>query len=359
MPSSTSNFDFVRPVPVQPWRGLLVGAVLLTALGTAGWELLSRARGYGPTLNDTSDLWADRREAVRPDSLVIIGDSRALFDTDLDALEQGLGRRPVQLALVGSCAYPILENLAHDESFHGTVVSSLVPMMWLAPPPAPPYQNSLKALKRYHSRTVAQRASHHLGMFLEEHLAFLKQEDLTLEQLLAKVRVPDRAAYHAPPLLPPYFQTMDRERRTRMFPAAAVPGPLQERVKHGWPPLFTPPPPPAYVPPEAFAKGMQQAIEARFADTAAAVKKIRARGGQVIFVRYPVSSPLKELEDRFTPRAGPWTRIINETGAPGIYFEDHPELASFECPEWSHLSGPDSVLFTKRLVPYLQKALTK
>ena len=45
-------------------------------------------------------------------------------------------------------------------------------------------ETSEKALKRYHKQTLAQRASHHLGMFLEEHVAFLKQEDLTLEQLL-------------------------------------------------------------------------------------------------------------------------------------------------------------------------------
>jgi hypothetical protein len=63
------------------------------------------------------------------------------------------------------------------------------------------------------------------------------------------------------------------------------------------------------------------------------------------------------LEDQATPRAGPWTRFLQETGAPGIYFEDYPELASFDCPEWSHLSGPDSVEFSKRLVPHLRKTL--
>jgi hypothetical protein len=355
MPSSTSSFE--RVIPDLPWRQLALAAALLTAVAAAAWEIRARACGYAPTLNDTPDLWADWREQVRPDSLVVIGDSRALFDTDLDALEQGLGRRPVQLALVGSCAYPILENLANDQSFHGTVISSLIPLMWLAPPPAPPYQNSVKALKRFQTRTVAQRASHHLGMFLEEHVAFLKQEDLTLAQLLKRVKLPGRASFHAPPNHPPYFQTTARDRRTRMTESCAQPGPLQQQVKSVWLSLFTPPPPPSYVPPEAFAKGMGEAIEKRFADTAAAVKKIRARGGKVVFVRYPVAGPLKAHEDKLTPRAGPWTRIIKESGAAGIYFEDYPELASFDCPEWSHLSGPDSVEFTKRLVPHLKKVL--
>ena len=354
MPSSISSFE--RTIPDLPWRGLALTVALLTLSAAAAWEIRSRMWGYAPTLNDTSDLWADWRERVQPDSIVIIGDSRAIFDMDLDAIEQGLGRRPVQLALVGSCAYPILENLANDEAFHGTIIASLIPLMWLAPPPSPPYQNSLKALKRYQTRTWAQRSGHYLGMILEEHVAFLKQEDLTLAELLKRLPIPNRPGAGGP-ALPPYFQTTERDRRTRMTDSCAQPGALQDRVKNGWPALFTPPPPPSFVPPAAFAKGMGEAMEKRFADTAAAVKKLRARGGKIVFVRFPFEGEVKKIEDKITPRVGPWNRILKETGAPGIYFEDYPELSSFTCPEWSHLSGPDSVEFTKRLVPHLQKAL--
>jgi len=72
-----------------------------------------------------------------------------------------------------------------------------------------------------------------------------------------------------------------------------------------------------------------------------------------------MSGELKPHEDKLTPRQGPWDRIIRESGAQGIYFTDYPELSGFECPEWSHLSGPDSVEFTKRLIPYLKVALEK
>jgi hypothetical protein len=357
MPSSTSSFDFQRPIPALPWRGLLLATLLLTAVGTVAWEISARARGYAPCLNDTVDLWADRREAVQPDSLVLIGDSRMLFDADLTVLEQGLGQRPVQLALVGSCAYPVLENLANDETFHGTVIASMIPAMWMAPPPAPPYQNSLKALNRFRDRTLSHRAGHHLGMWLEEHIAFLKQDDLTLAQLLKLVVVPDRALYHAPPRLPPYFATIERDRQTRLIEAAARPGALQDRIKSGWAPLFTPPPMPAHTP-QAVLEAIGQAVEARFGQTAAAVKKIQARGGQVVFVRFPHSGPLKELEDTALPRAGVWTRMMQETGAPNIYYSDHPELI-FDCPEWSHLSAADATEFSKRLVPHLKRALGK
>jgi len=358
MPSSTSSFDFVRPIPDRPWRGIALAVVLVTLVASVAWEIRSRAWGYAPTLNDTLDLWAQRRSAVQPESVVIIGDSRAWFDLDLDELEHGLGRRPIQLAIPGSSAYPVLADLAADTSFRGTVICSIIPLIYLAPG-GPLVEHSEKALKRYHSWTLAQQASHRLGMLAEEHIAFLKEDDLTLGALLEhKVPWPKRAGTGGP-ALPPYFNSVDRERRARMVEQCAQPGPLQDRVKFGWPPLFTPPPPPSYVPREAFLAQMGAAIEARFRDTASAVQRIRARGGQVVFVRFPVSGKLKEIEDAATPRAGPWTRLLKEANVPGIYFEDFPELASFTCPEWSHLTEQDSVEFTKRLVPHLRQALGK
>ncbi len=358
MPSSTSNFDFSRAIPDLPWRQLALTAALLAAAAAVAWEIRARRLGYAPTLNDTPDLWAQERAKLKPDSIVIIGDSRALFDSDLDALERGLGQRPLQLALVGSCAYPILENLVADEKFHGTIIVGLLPALWLVPQGAP-VDNSLTALKRFASRTWAQRASHHLGLFLEGHVAFLKQEDLTLKQLLLRLPIANRPGAHVPPHLPPYFYTLDHDRRARMFEPCAHPGLLQTRVQTGWIPLFTPPPPPSYVPKEIFFKSVGEAIEKRFKDTADTVHQLQARGGKVIFVRFPHSGVLKELEDKATPRAGPWDRIIKETGAPGIYYSDYPELSGFDCPEWSHLSAADSVEFTKRLVPHLKKALSR
>jgi hypothetical protein len=76
------------------------------------WEIRCRAWGYAPTLNDTPELWARQRRVVQPDSIVIIGDSRPFFDMDLDQLQAGPGAAPIQLALAGSCAYPMLADLA-------------------------------------------------------------------------------------------------------------------------------------------------------------------------------------------------------------------------------------------------------
>ena len=354
MHSSTSSFK--RDIPALPWRGIAVTVVVSVLVAVAAWEVYCRSLGYEPTLNDTDDLWAETRRRVEPESIVIIGDSRAWFDSDLGELERGLGKRPVQLALPGSGPYPVLEDLANDERFHGTVICSVVPGLFFAPA-GPPMARPSGAVKRFHGQTWAQRISHQISVPVERSFAFLKQEDLTMAALLLELPIPDRPNAQVPPRTPPYFCSIDRERRARMFEQAARPGPLQDKIKGRWLRLFTPPPPPSYVPPDIFAAKTKEAIESRFRDTKIAIDKLRARGGKIVFVRFPMVGPLKEHEDKFTPRARTWDPLLQVTQAPGIYFEDFPELAGFDCPEWSHLSAGDSVEFTKRLVPHLRTAL--
>jgi hypothetical protein len=384
MPSSTSNFkrilrlphlffrkpteaesvhggpplEFERPIPQIPWRGITVIVVLVVIAAACAWELYCRSIGYGPTLNDNEDLWTMARQRVKPESIVIIGDSRGWFDLDPDELQKGLGKRPVQLAMGGGCAYPVLADLADDKSFHGTIICSFVPRLFFAPPGTPPMERGEKAVRRSHTQTPAQRVSQYLAMPLEEHVAFLKQEELTLDDLLKRLPIPNRLGALVPPRLPPYFGTLDRERRARMIEECARPGSeLQKRIQQIWLPLFTPPPPPSYIPKDVFMAKIKEAIEKRFHDTVTAVEKLRARGGKIVFVRLPVSGGLKALEDKATPRNQTWDPLLQGIGAPGIYFEDFPELAGFNCPEWSHLSAGDSVEFSKRLVPHLRAAL--
>jgi hypothetical protein len=341
-----------------PWRGITVVVVLIVIAATAAWEFYCRSIGYGPTLNDNEDLWTMARQRVKPESVVIIGDSRAWYDLDLDELEKEFGKRPVQLAMGGGCAYPVLADLANDENFHGTIICSVVPRLFVAPPGSPPMERAEKAVRRSHTQTPAQRVSQYLAMPLEEHVAFLKQEELTLDDLLKRLPIPNRPYAQVRPRLPPYFGTLDRERRARMIEECARPGSeLARMIQQIWIPLFTPPPPPTYIPKEEFAKTMGQAINQRFNDVAAAVQKLRARGGKIVFVRFPFSGDLKKLEDRETPRIGIWDRVLRDTGAPGIHYEDFRDLADFNCPEWSHLSAGDSVEFSKRLIPHLRAAV--
>jgi hypothetical protein len=80
-----------------------------------------------------------------------------------------------------------------------------------------------------------------------------------------------------------------------------------------------------------------------------AVAKLRARGVKVLFVRAPSTGPYLEYDNRLFPRATSWDVLLAKTGAPGIHFEDYPELQGLEQPEWSHLSYADAKKFTAAL----------
>jgi hypothetical protein len=350
--------EFERPIPPLQWRGITATTVIVTFVATVAWELYARALGYAPTLNDNDDLWAITRRKVQPESIVIIGDSRGWFNVDLDEFEKGLGKRPIQLAAPGSTTFPVLDDLAKDENFHGTIICSVVPHLFFAPPGSPPMERAEKNVKRFHNQTPAQRVSEYLGMWLEDHVAYLKPDDLSLQGLLNELPIPNRPGAQVPPTFPPYFQTEDRERRARMWEKCAEPGSeLAKRIQQIWIPLFSLPPPPSYIPQDVFMAKMKEGIEKRFADTVAAVEKIRARGGKIVFVRFPHSGGLKEIEDKITPREQTWEPLLQMTHVPGIYYSDFSELSGFNCPEWSHLSAGDSVEFSKRLVPHLRDAL--
>ncbi len=82
---------------------------------------------------------------------------------------------------------------------------------------------------------------------------------------------------------------------------------------------------------------------------AKAVATLRARGVKVLFVRPPSSGPYLESDNRNFPRATTWDVLLAKAGAPGIHFEDYPEMQGMELPEWSHLAYADAIRFTTAL----------
>ena len=88
---------------------------------------------------------------------------------------------------------------ADDKNFHGTIICSVVPYLFFAPAGTPPMNHAEKGVKRFHNQTPAQRVSEYLAMPLEEHVAFLKPDDLSLEALLNQLPIPNRPGALVPP----------------------------------------------------------------------------------------------------------------------------------------------------------------
>lgn len=359
MPSSTSSFktyELKRIVPKHHWVLLALLTVALTAVLILGWELYCRQMGYAPSLNDTEDLWSSRRTLIDedPNRTVVIGASRALFDFNMDVYEKAMGERPLQLSTVGTNPGPYLQDLADHAEYSGTVIVGVVPSLFFAPG-GPPVKSPENHLKRYREWSPTQRVGHFLGMILEQRLAFINQEDLTLKQLLLKLKLPEREKFKSHPEHPPYFYEVDEERQGGMTDMAENDIVLQKRIQQIWLPLFKPPPSPEGKTKEQIDADRDKAVNEILEKTKSRVDKIRNRGGKVIFLRLPSTSELRDIENKYTPRADYWDRILKITAAPGIHFEDYAELSGFDCPEWSHLSKQDAAEFTRRLMPLFQK----
>lgn len=362
MPSSTSSSDSIgisRVIPDRNWSAMLAVSTALLIIAAGAWEVFCRSREYRPTLNDHPYLWATQRALIEkdPEAMVLIGSSRMLFDTNLDVYEEAFGKRPIQLATVGTNPGPYLEHLAQHPDFRGTILMGVTPGLFYAPA-GPPIDNPVKNLTYYKKWSPSEKFGGYLGILLQERLAFIQQEDLSLVQLLKNIKLPDRPAVMLPPKLPPYFYTIERDRQVRMLPFETLRARLTlEKVRDGWEPLFTPPPFPPDWTHDQVMEAVQGMVKDRVEKTRTWVEQFKAKGGKIVFIRFPSSGGLKELENKLTPRDPFWSGIIEATGSPGIHYEDYESLRDFECPEWSHLTAEDAEEFTRRLIPLIKDAL--
>jgi hypothetical protein len=89
-----------------------------------------------------------------------------------------------------------------------------------------------------------------------------------------------------------------------------------------------------------------ETIQALFVRTKIAVDKIRARGGDVVFVRPPSSPELRAAEDKHLPKAKGWDALLAYTRTNGIHIDDLPDAQNLTLPEESHLSRACATVFT-------------
>jgi len=86
------------------------------------------------------------------------------------------------------------------------------------------------------------------------------------------------------------------------------------------------------------------------ARSAEAVRRIRARGGDVIFIRPPSSPELRVNEEARVPKATGWERLLAAANAKGIHADDLDRAQKLVLPEWSHLTRKCAAVFTDAYV---------
>jgi len=320
--------------------------LILVALSLVSWEYYVRSKGFDLSYDDAGPLWTDKRKQVyeSPDkSTVFVGSSRIKFDLDIDTWESITGDHAVQLACVGSTPLPILKNLAADQKFAGKLVIDVTEGLFFSGAPNNA-DRPQKNLTYYKDETPAQWASFQIDHLLESKLAFLDKDRLSLNAMLSETHIRNRPGVFEFPGFPPGFGRVKFNRQEYLTDLFVTDTAQQNRVKGVWNFVFKM----SKEPPASGAK-----LDSILLSVKGDVDKIKARGGQVIFVRTPSSGPFLQGELMGFPREKYWERILTTTNSPGIHFLDYPAIAHFECPEFSHLKQPDAVLFTREFIRIL------
>ena len=123
-----------RDIPKHPWDRVLAGVALAIVAGVAALEVNARRLELRPGDLDNSEVaWVKERIRSENEKVAIVGDSRILFDTDLDRFEALTGIRPVQLAIHGTSALTLLEDAASNPNFRGLLIVGLADTMFFQP----------------------------------------------------------------------------------------------------------------------------------------------------------------------------------------------------------------------------------
>ncbi len=333
----------VRRIPAARFVAMAWLVLVLVVAATAAWEW--RMRGLGLVAGDLDDSkahWAVERRKIATgdnDGIAIVGGSRILFDTDLDVWEELTGKRPVQLALGGMSGQVFLADLAGNSDFAGLVVIDITPEQFFREGPGNPEFEGV--LDNWASQGPAERFGHQIGLLLSRYLAFL-DDQYTLATFIEQLDIPNRDKVEGPYLRVWKLSETYDDRQTVLWRQIETNERLRGHAIRVW--LSRDRPPPG-----------EDLIARICADVRESVAKIRARGGDVAFIRPPSSGGYYEREQLKVPRHTSWDRLLRETGTFGIHFEDYPDMRNLVLPEMSHLSRESATRFTRVYVGLLRE----
>ncbi len=330
---STSNSD--ERMSLKDWGRVWLLGISVAVFLLSGWEIFWRIRGFEPAVQDDWSIWAKiRRQAIYKgdDAIMVVGASRIQAGLHPDIFEKSTGNRPLILAIDGSNPIPVLEHLAEDKRITGKVICSFIPMF--LGEDSEDFGRSHQWIRQYQEQRWSSRIETQLSLWLQQALVF-RHTGLLPDKILENIREGQWPKPPYAPMRPDRYRPMDftktdvdRIRRGRI-----------EREKE-------------------FQEKAQPLSQQRFMEKVARidnmVKKIEDRGGRVVFIRFPSTGVVRELESKSWPRQKYWDVLAANTQAKTIHFEDYPTLSQFECPDGSHLDVRDAEAFTRALVEILK-----
>jgi len=347
MSGSKADPVFERPVPVLGRSGLM--ALMVAIVLMVAWEAWVRSEGVTPSYRNSDGQWAEQRRRINDgdgDGWVFSGSSRTLSNMQLSVWERLDKRRPVQLALEGTAPVAVMESLADDEDFTGTLIVGVAPGLFFSG-----YELRRSAIDRYQTESPTQWFGNKVSMLAEPYLAFYTQ-DFSLPAILRRQPLPAREDVIFRLDVRKVFNYA-HDRNTRLWERVINDEVYNEQTKkiwaQYWMPLAKLPPPVR----EKLLEGRQKQIDR----AVAAAKKLQAKGAEVIFVQMPYEGHYATSEIDIAPRDLTWDVLLERSGALGLHFQDHKEMQGFILPEWSHMSGEEADRFTEAFYGLVQREL--
>ena len=324
-----------RDIPEQPWGRLALTVALVLLIGVVLLEWNARRLGLrAGDLGNSETAWAVERARSANAPVAIVGDSRILFDTDLDRFEALTGVRPIQLAIHGTSALTLLEDMAANRDFDGLLIVGTAETMFFQPFDG--YGGYVRKIEQH--KSPAKRASNELDHFLQRRLAFL-DDSYRLSVIAARLDPNLRAKVEGPYDDVWKLAQVSDGRATWMWPRIERDQRLRVHARYAWKGFKEKFP---YTP-KLIATGLGRAVKA--------VETIRSRGGEVVFVRPPSDIHLRINEQAQLPKAKSWDALLRATRAAGVHNDDlPPHLRRLVMPEWSHLNRACSTVFTDAYV---------
>ncbi|MFT6995863.1 MAG: hypothetical protein ACJA1P_002608 [Maribacter sp.] len=334
----------------------LIIALLISVIGIIAWELYWRSQDYIPNIDDNKAFWSVQRDRVTdltPDNVILMGSSRTLFDIQLDNWENETGKRPIQLANVGSSPLPVFHDIVENTNYSGTVIVGVTPGLFFSTtfPEAEPWSWPQSRVDHYKDRTYAQRINHQLSLPLQQNLVLMSageeelDDNIDLKALLKRIKIGKRV----PEVMPPFYEfgiMTSLDRNLEMTARTVTDTAFANTIINVWKYFGKGAPPPD-----------KEATMSFFLKDA---EKFKAKGGNLILIRCPSSDGLRAGENQVLPRKDFWDNLVQQTNVKAYHFEDYEQLKNLKCPEWSHLSAEDARYFTTQLAKIMiaDKAIT-
>ncbi len=314
-------------------RTWLLASLLFLGM-VASLEGYWRSLGHFATVHDDPALWAEMRTRVDddPGTVVLLGMSRMQLDFSSRVFHARFpGRRLVRLEAPLRHPTGALFSLAYDEDFRGTVIVSAA-MPWLQRGSYTAFFGEFAFLEKRYGWNA--RINRNAGSILQSHLAILNPT-LGLREVIAELYTRGRTPE------PHYLLTHpDRGRaghhalRTDLVKLTShIAKDARKRYEED------------YILPEALFDQLKR--------TERLAQRIVDRGGRVIFVRFPTTGRLWQIDEHYYPRADYWDPFAARTAIDTLHFRDVPALAAFTCPDGSHIDASDQDAFTEALLDAL------